>query len=91
MKGGNKILGEVTEYNPIYNELKELIGEENMMKVYQNFRGMQISFPSKLYTKEFIVEQISIRYNGYNAKELAREFGYTVKYFNQLVKELEKL
>ena len=80
----------LVEYNQIYNELNDLIGEENMMKVYQNFRGMQISFPSKLYTKEYIVEQIAVRYDGYNAKELAREFGYTIKYFNQLIKESKR-
>ena len=26
---------------------------------------------------------------GYNAKELAREYGYTVRYFNQMIKEME--
>ncbi|MCR4610607.1 MAG: Mor transcription activator family protein [Lachnospiraceae bacterium] len=78
------------KYNQIYNELRDLIGEENMYKVYENFKGMQVSFPSRLYTKEYMEQQIKERYNGHNGKELAREFGYTVKYFNQLIKEIEK-
>lgn len=80
----------VNKYNQIYNDLVELIGTENMIKVYENYSGMQISFPSKLYSREYILEQIKERYNGYNAKELAREYGYTVRYLNQLIKEIEK-
>lgn len=77
-------------YNQIYRDLAELIGDENMIKIYREYRGMQICFPAKLYTKEYVSEQISNRYDGSNAKELAREFDYTVKYFNKLIKENEK-
>lgn len=74
-------------YNQIYEEICELIGEENMVRIYEEFKGMQVSFPSKLYTKEYVMEEIEKRYDGSNAKELAREYNYTVKYFNQLIKE----
>lgn len=78
---------DVANFNHVYSELYELIGEENMIKVYESFKGMQISFPSRLYTKEYVLKQILERYTGYNAKELAREYGYTVKYINQMIKE----
>ncbi len=81
---------EVIKYNQIYNELCDLIGEENMSIVYENFKGMQISFPTRLYTKDYIIQQIRERYDGQNGKELAKEFGYTVKYFNQLIGEFER-
>ena len=58
-----------------------------MVRIYEEFKGMQVSFPSKLYTKEYVMEEIEKRYDGSNAKELAREYNYTVKYFNQLIKE----
>ena len=81
---------DVEKYNAIYAELYNLIGEENMIKVFQNFGGMQVSFPSRIYTKEYIAKEIRERYDGSNGKELAREFGYTVKYFNQLIIEMKK-
>lgn len=81
---------DVEKYNAIYAELYNLIGEENMIKVFQNFGGMQVSFPSRIYTKEYIAKEIRERYDGCNGKELAREFGYTVKYFNQLIIEMKK-
>ena len=81
---------EINKYNQIYNELCDLIGEENMTLVYENFKGMQVSFPSRLYTKEYAIQQIRERYDGQNGKELARGFGYTVKYFNQLIMDIIK-
>ena len=77
-------------YNQIYEEICELIGEETMVRIYEEFKGMQVSFPSKLYTKEYVMEEIEKRYDGSNAKELAREYNYTVKYFNQLIKESQE-
>lgn len=32
----------------IYNQLLELIGEENMLIVFQTFRGQQVTFPETL-------------------------------------------
>ena len=81
---------DVEKYNAIYAELYNLIGEENMKKVFEDFGGMQVSFPSRLYTKEYISNQIKERYDGCNGRELAREFGYTAKYFNQLIIEMKK-
>lgn len=81
----------ITEYNQIYAELCDLIGKDNMYIIYQHFKGMQVSFPSKLYSKEYVVSQIAERYDGNNAKQLARDFGYTVKYFNELIKEIDTI
>ena len=49
----------ITEYNQIYAELCDLIGKDNMYIIYQHFKGMQVSFPSKLYSKEYVVSQIA--------------------------------
>ena len=84
------IYEEHSKYNQIYIELCDLIGEEHMSLVYESFRGMQVSFPSRLYIKEYIIQQIKERYDGQNGKELAREFGYTAKYFDQLIIEIER-
>ncbi len=74
-------------YNSIYNELADLIGSDNMKKVYDNFAGTQVSFPAKLYTKDYVIQQVIENYNGKNARELAKKYGYTVKYLNQIIKE----
>lgn len=91
MKGEFNVDGNTTNYNPIYKEIAELIGEEKMMRIYEAYNGMQVTFPTKLYSKEYIMEQILNRYDGTNAKELAREYGYSVRYFNKLIMESKKI
>ena len=39
----------------IYGQLRELIGEENMLMVFQTFRGQQVTFPKRLYKTEYVV------------------------------------
>ena len=48
----------MTEYKGIYQELCELLGEEAMLKVYDHYRGAQISFPTKIYPRETVKEMI---------------------------------
>lgn len=44
--------GKTQQYAGIYQEIAELIGEQAINKLYQNFRGQQIVFPMRLYNKD---------------------------------------
>lgn len=35
----------------IYSEMAQLIGAEAVTKIYVHFKGQQIAFPTRLYTK----------------------------------------
>lgn len=35
--------------NPIYKQLYDLVGEEHMLSIYADLRGIQVTFPAHLY------------------------------------------
>ena len=41
--------GSKLKLNEIYAELSDLIGYENTIKVYEQYKGQQINFPVNLY------------------------------------------
>lgn len=70
----------------IYNQLIDLVGIENTEKIYRNLKGQQITFPMRLYKTDYIMKEVIERYDGKNLKELASEYGYTERYFRELLK-----
>ena len=75
-------------YNSIYAELSKLIGVDNTKKIYEEYRGQQISFPNHNYTKEYIQTYLLENYNGKNMRNMAKKFGYTERRLRQLLKEV---
>ena len=73
----SKIKGEYL--NGAYNELANLLGIEAVLKIYNTYRGQQLTLPVQLFSKEFIIRQIVEEYDGYNIKQLATKFGYSEK------------
>lgn len=71
----------------IYRDICELVGSENMLKIYEQYKGLQISFPTRLYNKEYVREVVRIEFNGKNAHELARRFGYSERWIKTLAVE----
>ena len=77
----------IQQYSGIYQDLIELLGIQGVNKLYTNFRGQQIVFPMRLYTREYVIDELHNRYNGKNLKALALEFGYSERYLRTLLKE----
>lgn len=69
----------------VYNQLIELIGEENTLLVFQTFRGQQVTFPKRFYKSEYVIKEVRRRYDGSNLQELAREFDYTDRHLRKLI------
>lgn len=70
----------------IYKEIAEQVGVEVAYKLFEYFRGQQIAFPLKFFSKEFIANQIALEYDGSNIRALARKYGYTEARIRQLIK-----
>ena len=68
----------------IYMEIAEAIGIENTHLVYDVLKGRQVSFPQRIYRKEYVENYIKENYNGKNIRELSRKFGYTERRIKQL-------
>ena len=75
-------------YSGVYKEMVEILGEEATLKIYENFRGQQVTFPMRLYSKSYVEEYIIKNYNGKNIKEISRNLGYTCNWVQQVINKL---
>ena len=81
---------EVNALNEIYRELALLIGEENAFKVFEEYKGQQITFPMKWYSVEHVTIVATEMYDGGNLKILAKQFGYSERWLRQIIKKAEQ-
>lgn len=72
-------------YSGIYKDMVEILGEEITLKIYENYRGQQVTFPMRLYSKDYILEYLTKNYNGKKLKELSRKLGYTSNWLKQVI------
>lgn len=75
-------------FNSIYNDISEVFGVDVAIHMYQQYRGLQISFPTRLFNTEYVRKQVPIEYNGNNLKELAKKYGYSEKTIRRMIKEI---
>jgi len=66
--------------------MADLIGYDSTVKLYNHFKGQQITFPIRLFNPEYIKNVLKTKYDGTNAKNLAREYGYSERWIKELVK-----
>lgn len=79
------------DFNKIYEEMASLIGIEDTIKIYEYFRGQQIIFPQRLYSKEYVIKYVRENYDGTNIKELSRKFDYSDRRIRQFLFENKRL
>ena len=72
----------------VYKELAEIIGLDATIAVYKELKGQQVNFPTRLYDKSHVIEEVNKRYNGSNLKELAKEFSYTERWIRKIIHDI---
>ena len=87
MSAKNKTLKDPNNWQPVYNDISHLIGEDNTIKLYEHFRGLTLNFPMKLLSKEGMTNIVKSEYNGHNVVDLAREYGYSMRHINRIIKD----
>lgn len=74
---------------PIYRDLYDLLGETELLKVFEYYRGAQVTFPVHLYQRTLVSQAIAQREvltSDYQA--LARYYGYSERWIrNQVQRE----
>ena len=76
----------IENLNSIYAELANLVGLDVALEIHKHYNGQQITFPSRLFDKSFVEQEIARRYDGTNIKALAKEFGYTERWARTVAK-----
>jgi|GEM_PF-296744 len=73
--------------NGEYQKLCNLLGYEAVEKLYLHYYGGYLNLPKKLFVDDFVHSYIVRCYrNGRDAKEMAREYGYTYSWVMKLVR-----
>ena len=60
--------------NGIYRDIAENIGIDVALKIYENYKGLQLTFPLKFLSSQYVNNAIIQEFNGTNTRELARKF-----------------
>ena len=74
-------------FNSVYKDFAEAFGIDVAIQIYQMYKGMQISFPTRLFNPKYVKKQIPVEYNGRNIKQLAKKYGYSEKTIRRMIKE----
>ncbi len=79
------MVNETSKYNGVYKDIAEEFGYEVAEQFFKSFRGLNINFPMRLYSQNFIIGALKEEYDGTNLKELARKYGYSDRWIRKLI------
>lgn len=76
------------QFNGIYKTLYELIGLDNVEIIYENFKGSQINFPTRLFSKEYVLQEAVREYDGTSESinRIAVKYSYSERTIRTLLK-----
>lgn len=80
------LVNDLSGLNEVYRDIADEIGIENTVAIYRMFHGSQISFPNKLFSKEYIHNAIITEYNGKNVSQLAQKYNYSERSIWRILK-----
>ena len=72
----------------VYKEIALTLGADIAVEMHKLFKGQQIIFPQRLYSKEVINDYVRSNYNGRNIRELSQMFGYSDRRIRQILNEM---
>lgn len=72
----------------IYAELCSIVGLENVLQIYSAYKGQQVTFPQRLFSKEYVTKQIIDEHkNGKTAAEISKKYSYSTRWVNKIICE----
>lgn len=72
--------------NDVYRDIADEMGLENALIIFRLFHGTQISFPNRLFSKEYTHRAIISEYNGKNVPQLAQKYNYSERSIWRIIK-----
>ena len=84
--GEGSLGDDFSELNSVYREIADEIGIENAIAIFNLFHGTQITFPNRLFSKEYTHRAIIKEYNGKNVLQLAQKYNYSERTIWRIVK-----
>ena len=78
------------KYGGIYKELAEILGDAATIKIWKRFAGLNITFPQKLYSKEYRRRFIDENLATMKPRDMAKSLGLTERRVRQMISEIQK-
>ncbi|WP_119327144.1 hypothetical protein [Companilactobacillus musae] len=69
--------------HPSYKALWDLLGEDNMLKVYDQFRGTQLQLPMKLYDRVKLEKFLNDGPDKRDVRELSNIYGFSPRWIKK--------
>jgi len=71
--------------HPTYKALYDIVGEDNLLKIYELFRGTQLQLPMKMYDRILLKEAICKgKLDGMTNQEISLKFGYSPRWIKSV-------
>lgn len=81
---------DISDYCDTYAELKRVLGsDEGVIRIYEHYNGLTISFPKKLYSQEYVRNYITDNYGQECVQDIARRLNLSERRIRQLASELK--
>ena len=77
-----------TQYNEIYREMADLLGNAAALKIWNRYSGLTISFPRQLYSKEYVRRYVEENEGVLKPAEMARKVGLTERRIRQIIRDI---
>lgn len=79
---------EYKKYISVYGEIAQVLtNPKDVERVYELLKGQTVSFPQKLYSKDYMKEYIRKNYGNETAREIASILGISDRRVRQIAKE----
>lgn len=82
----NLLGDDFTGLNEVYREIADEIGIEKTIVIFNLFHGTQVSFPNKLFSKDYTHKAIVKEYDGKNVPQLAQKYNYSERSIWRIIK-----
>lgn len=69
--------------HPSYKALWDLLGEDDMLKVYDQFRGTQLQLPMKLYDRVKLEKFLNDKSDKKDVRELSNIYGFSPRWIKK--------
>ena len=84
----NNVGSHPERYSELYKELAGLIGDSAVRKLWQAYGGLTITFPKRLYSKEYTRQFIHDNMDTMKPTQIARECQLSDRRVRQIIREL---
>ena len=75
-------------YSGVYKEMADLLGDAAVIKVWKRFSGLNITFPQRLYSKEYTRQFIADNLGSLTPHEIARQVNLSERRVRQIINEI---